>query len=210
MNTVILRKEMGEGFNRSVYPEAQKIIYREFNKDKKQLLRSFKEAGPSEELAKLSEMGGEEMSEYRSRYVERGNLFAFFGFENGENPVEKVSDMLRDFTEIAHLSKGSINQQGVYVIKGRVEMPTLEDINTDNQLPWIDRGWIDGLTNGLRGLPNFLFADYSDNENSLSKAGLQAKRNGEAVNTGRGEFRPYEGKYLFEFIQDFKEKVRGQ
>jgi len=199
--------------NRSLYPQAQRIIEREFNVAKKKLIESFENAPPSLALTEVAEMDRSERGENEDGFVEKGNLYTFLGFEDDRNPVQEVSDVLAYGIELESLSMGAINRKGIYVITGKVSIPTLGEINEQSQLPWITRGWIDALTNGIRGLPNFLFGDFSDKAYSLSGGGLEAKTRGKnggrLVNTGRGEFKPYSGKYLYYFIEKFKDKLRG-
>ena len=207
VNIVNLRKEMENGLNRSVYPKAQAIVERDFNKAKRQLLKSFEEAKPSEALSKAAEMDRESRSEFEDGFVEKGNLYAFMGMEDDRNPVEEVKELLEDHIQLDSLSRGSVNNQGIYVITGKVSVITLDEINNNSKLSWgAGRGWIDALTHGLRGLPNFLFGNFNEKSNSRSGAGLQAK---ETIKTGRGAFKPFEGNYLFEFLERFKNKMRG-
>jgi hypothetical protein len=210
VNIINLRREMENGMNRSLSAQAHKIIEKEFLQAKKSLIRSFEKSPPSLALSNQVEDRLEE-----DQFVEKGNLYTFMGFEDGRDPVEEVSDILQE-AEIEHLSLGSINRNGVYVITGKVVVPTLAYINEQSQLDWITRGWVDSLTHGLRGLPNFLFGDFSEYEKSRSQGGLEAKtkkgkggQGGHLIDTGRGEFKPFKGEYLFEFLQAFKAKLKG-
>jgi hypothetical protein len=56
INIVNLRREMAEGLNRSVYPEAQRRIENYFNRSKKELIKSFENAAPSQELQHSAEL----------------------------------------------------------------------------------------------------------------------------------------------------------
>lgn len=215
VNITNLRKEMTAGLDRSVYPKAHAIIHKEFNKDKNQLIRSFEKAKPSQAIDKVAKMDEEERGAKGSEdgFVENGNLYTFLGINDDRNPVEEVKEILTDGVKLTNLTKGGINSKGVYVITGKVETPTLDEINSLSALPWgTKRGWIDAITNGLRGLPNFLFGIFADDKyKSRSKGGLQAKnrKTGNPIRTGRGEFQPFEGNYLFEFLENFKQKIRG-
>lgn len=206
VNIVNLRREMAEGMNRSVYPLAQKRVEQYFDRSKRELIKSFETAKPSVELTKVAEMDRSKRSEYKDGLVENGNLYSFLGFDGDRNPVEEVKKVLEDGVQLKSLTKGSVNQQGVYVITGKVEVPALMEINERSQLSWITRGWVDAVTNGLRGLPNFLLARTSKLKAiSRSGGGVQVKNN-----TGRNEFSPYRGNYLFEFFQRFRNKIMGR
>jgi len=211
VNIVNLRREMGEGLNRSMAPRLQKMITREVEVAKNQLIRSFESAPPSVSLESASNMDRAERGEFQDGLVPNGNLYAFFGIEDDRNPVEEVREILQDNVRIVSLTQGGVNQRGEYVITGKVQIPQIQEINNISKLPWgTQRGWIDALVNGLRGLPNFLFRDFSDKAYSLSGGGIEAKdKTGKLINTGRGEFKPYKGNYLFEFIEIFKRKIRG-
>jgi hypothetical protein len=211
VNIVNLRKEMGEGLNRSMAPRLQKRVMKNVETAKNQLIHSFESAGPSLSLEATAEMDRAARGEYQDGFVTKGNLYTFFGFEDDRNPVEEVREILRDNVRIVSLTQGGVNQRGEYVITGKVQIPQIQEINNISKLPWgTQRGWIDALTNGLRGLPNFLFGDFSDKGYSLSGGGIEAKdKTGKLINTGRGEFKPFKGNYLFEFIERFKRKIRG-
>ena len=212
INMVNLRREMGEGLNRSLYPRAQAEVRTYFNQSKKQLIRSFEESEPCKELAETAEMSRDERSTKESKIVPYGNLYAFMGFENDRNPVEEVTEILKNEIELVSVSRGSVNKNGVYVLTGKVSMPTMEAINQSSSVGFSNRGWIDSLTNGLRGLPNFLFRDFSDKGYSKSGAGIEAKdkKTGKLIDFGRGEFEPYKKNFLSEFMQKFKLKIRGR
>jgi hypothetical protein len=212
VNIVNLRRELGEGLNRSMAPRLQKRIMREVEVAKNQLIRSFESAPPSVSLETAANMDRAERGDFRDGFVENGNLYAFLGINDDRNPVEEVRGILEQNVKIVSLTQGSVNQKGEYVITGKVQVPQIQEINNVSKLPWgTKRGWIDAVVNGLRGLPNFLIGDFSNKSYSLSGGGIEAKdKTGKLINTGRGEFQPYRGNYLFEFIERFKRKIRGQ
>lgn len=202
---------MGEGLNRSLYPRAQAEVRTYFNQSKKQLIRSFEESEPCKELAETAEMSRDERSTKESKIVPYGNLYAFMGFEDDRNPVEEVTEILKNEIELVSISRGSVNKDGVYVLTGKVSMPTLESINQSSSVGFSNRGWIDALVNGLRGFPSFLFKDFSDKGYSESGAGIEAKdKTGKLIDFGHGEFKPYGKNFLSEFMQKFKLKIRGR
>ena len=204
VNITNLRRELGPQVDQVVYPKIRAQIESQFQTAKNQLIKSFEEAGPSKELDALANTDREGRSEYVSQYTQgHGNLYALLGFTDDRNPIEEVKAYLEQGVQIRSITRGGFNQNGDYVVTGKIETPTVKEINEESQLDWVSRGWIDALTNGFRGLPNFLFGMFADKTYSRSGAGIEVK------NRVRSEgFKPFSGNYLSEFLERFKTKIR--
>ena len=205
INLTNLRRELDPQINKIVYPKIRARIEREFETSKDQLVRSFVNAGPSKELDELANTDRESRVDYVSPYTQgHGNLYAFLGFANDRNPTEEVKDYLEQNVRLKSITHGAFNRDGNYVVTGKVEVPTLKEINASSTLDWSSRGWIDALVNGVRGMPEFLFGMFADNPKSLSGAGIELKK----TRVRSDSFKPYNGNYLSQFLERFKVKIR--
>ena len=74
------------------------------------------------------------------------NLFAFIGFEDGDDPIAPIVNIFQsiDITFAGEIPMGN---------KFTINMPTSEDIFTVTPMPWASgRSWAQGIEKGISGL----------------------------------------------------------
>lgn len=109
------------------------------------------------------------------------NLFAFIGFNSGEQPISPILKMLEG-TQIIY--KQEIKQRGIGV-EFEVSFPTAEDIFMVTPLPWASgRSWAEGIERGLSGLGYLL-------RKSDGRSGAAIQSRVKRVRSGRFQNRPY-------------------
>ena len=109
------------------------------------------------------------------------NLFAFIGFNSGEQPISPILNMLEG-TQIIY--KQEIKQRGIGV-EFEVSLPTAEDIFMVTPLPWASgRSWAEGIERGLSGLGYLL-------RKSDGRSGAAIQSRVKRVRSGRFQNRPY-------------------
>ena len=109
------------------------------------------------------------------------NLFAFIGFNSGEQPIPPILNMLEG-TQIIY--KQEIKQRGIGV-EFEVSLPTAEDIFMVTPLPWASgRSWAEGIERGLSGLGYLL-------RKSEGRSGAAIQSRVKRVRSGRFQNRPY-------------------
>jgi hypothetical protein len=109
------------------------------------------------------------------------NLFAFIGFNSGEQPISPILNMLEG-TQIIY--KQEIKQRGIGV-EFEVSLPTAEDIFMVTPLPWASgRSWAEGIERGLSGLGYLL-------RKSEGRSGAAIQSRVKRVRSGRFQNRPY-------------------
>lgn len=109
------------------------------------------------------------------------NLFAFIGFNSGEQPISPILKMLEG-TQIIY--KQEIRQRGIGV-EFEVSLPTAEDIFMVTPLPWASgRSWAEGIERGLSGLGYLL-------RKSDGRSGAAIQSRVKKVRSGRFQNRPY-------------------
>ena len=109
------------------------------------------------------------------------NLFAFIGFNSGEQPVSPILQLLEG-TQIIY--KQEIRQRGIGV-EFEVSLPTAEDIFMVTPLPWASgRSWAEGIERGLSGLGYLL-------RKSDGRSGAAIQSRVKKVRSGRFQNRPY-------------------
>lgn len=78
--------------------------------------------------------------------VPDGNLFTFIGFEEEQNPIEPILELLNSIT-IA-------NDKDLIIFK----FPSLDDFWEATPMPWQEgRSWAKGIESGISGLNYYLF-----------------------------------------------------
>ncbi len=109
------------------------------------------------------------------------NLFAFIGFNSGEQPISPILQLLEG-TQIIY--KQEIRQRGIGV-EFEVSLPTAEDIFMVTPLPWASgRSWAEGIERGLSGLGYLL-------RKSEGRSGAAIQSRVKRVRSGRFQNRPY-------------------
>jgi hypothetical protein len=125
-----------------------------------------------------------------------GNLFSFIGFEAGENPTDK----LRNLLEVATQFRQTIYRQGVWYFK--ISLPDKGAIENVTQMPW-EKGnsWAYGVETFISGLSNYMYKKWSG---SRSGMGFQLPyENWEDI---AFTSRPY----ISEILNNFRERVNNR
>jgi|TARA_R110002020_G_scaffold70186_1_gene182180 hypothetical protein len=123
------------------------------------------------------------------------NLFAFIGFDSGEQPI---SPILQSLENIQLTYKQEIRKRGIGV-EFEVSLPTAQDIFAITPLPWATgRSWAEGIERGLSGLGYLLRKD-----GGRSGAAVQSRVN--KVRGGRFQNRPYISALIRKYRKKFEE-----
>lgn len=104
------------------------------------------------------------------------NLYAFIGFDDGDNPVQPILDILEDIKITKDI------EQTTYGVgrKYDISMPTAKDIFSATPMPWATgRSWARGIETGISGL-GYLLRKSSQN----SRSGVAIQSNNK-VRSGR-------------------------
>ena len=100
------------------------------------------------------------------------NLYAFIGFDDGDNPVQPILDILEDIKITKDI------EQTTYGVgrKYDISMPTAKDIFSATPMPWATgRSWARGIETGISGL-GYLLRKSSQN----SRSGVAIQSNNKA------------------------------
>ena len=123
------------------------------------------------------------------------NLFAFIGFDSGEQPI---SPILQSLENIQLTYKQEIRKRGIGV-EFEVSLPTAQDIFAITPLPWATgRSWAEGIERGLSGLGYLLRKD-----GGRSSAAVQSRVN--KVRGGRFQNRPYISALIRKYRKKFED-----
>lgn len=104
------------------------------------------------------------------------NLYAFIGFDDGDDPVQPILDILEDIKITKDI------EQTTYGVgrKYDISMPTAKDIFSATPMPWATgRSWARGIETGISGL-GYLLRKSSQN----SRSGVAIQSNNK-VRSGR-------------------------
>lgn len=185
INNKQLRQLVQKAANKEVRRVATPIIREKIKLANRQLLENFLKHKITQEIK-----AGPEAQNTSFTLGGYGNLFSFIGFEQGDDPISKVVNVLKNSITLDELQIG-----GDVALEIRITMPTKEDFDSISELdlPWASgRSWISAIEEGLSGLGQYLFDEDGFNV-SRSDTGIQLKRT-----IRRGEFRPQ--KYISEIL----------
>lgn len=192
VNIDVFRKKISEskGLENLAYGTA----LRKFNSARPQLIGEFQNHPVTVEL----ENGP--TSENISGTLSEGNLFSFIGFNQGENPLEKLYDLIFKINIKRTPEKTIVGNRLKYSFE--VELPKEEDIKRATPMPdWSTGSWAEKVEKGISGFEYYLYGFGSKFRNSRSGTGLQIKnklRSGKFKGIG----------YLSQIFKSFAEKLR--
>ena len=123
------------------------------------------------------------------------NLFAFIGFEAGQDPIKPILEIL---TNIDYTDSGPTTKE-----IGRsfsVNIPEPQDIFLVTPMPWATgRSWAQGIETGISGIGYLL---NKSNRSSRSGVAIQADRK---VRSGRFNNAPYISSLIRKYKKKFEE-----
>jgi len=164
--------------------QAPKALRRDFEKDINKKFKDLKNEMIKEFLTDpvtIELLEGAGASNISGTLGGISNLFAFIGFNSGEQPISPILNMLEG-TQIIY--KQEIRQRGIGV-EFEVSLPTAEDIFMVTPLPWASgRSWAEGIERGLSGLGYLL-------RKSEGRSGAAIQSRVKRVRSGRFQNRPY-------------------
>jgi hypothetical protein len=167
----------------------KQVAQKEFKKIKAEMMTEFLGNPVTQEI-----MGGPQAPNISGTLGGVSNLFAFIGFDAGENPIAPILTLLEN-TTLEYKQEVAAKNIGVSF---NVTLPTAEDIFAITPLPWATgRSWAQGIERGLSGLGYLLRKNKG-----RSGAAIQSRvkvRGGKFHNT------PYISAFLKKYRKRFEE-----
>tara|TARA_R100001443_G_scaffold8455_5_gene17800 strand:+ start:158 stop:739 length:582 start_codon:yes stop_codon:yes gene_type:complete len=123
------------------------------------------------------------------------NLFAFIGFNEGEDPIAPILLIL----ENVDMQYNRELRRGKPGVMFKVNLPTAEDIFAVTPLPWATgRSWAEGIERGLSGLGYLL-------RKNKGRSGAAVQSRVRKVRGGKFRNSPYISSLLKKYRQRFKD-----
>ena len=179
----------------SIAPKVKAVVLASVKKNvetaKEKMLQSFDNHKVTKEIE-----DGESTNNSSRLLYGYGNLFSFIGFNQGDEPIELVRNILKQHTklryETARYSK--FIGKGIIQFGFLVETPNLDELYSKTEYPdpkTRSGSWLEGLESGLYGLQSYLYNDDGSFEeyNSRSTTGLQAKNGQKIIIVRKGDAR---------------------
>ena len=175
---------------KAVRRDFEKEVRKEFKKIKDEMLKEFLTDSVTLEI--LEGAGATNISGTLGGV---SNLFAFIGFDSGEQPITPILQLLEG-TQITY--KQEIRKREIGV-EFDVSLPTAQDIFAVTPLPWASgRSWSEGIERGLSGLGYLL-----RKSGGRSGAAVQSRVN--KVRSGRFQNRPYISALIKKYRKRFED-----
>jgi hypothetical protein len=135
-----LKRQAPKALRRDLEKEAK----RKFKRIKAEMIREFLAHPVTQEI-----MGGPTASNISGTLGGVTNLFAFIGFDAGEQPITPILEGLQTVNIVYNKE---YKEKGIGV-SFNVFLPTAEDIFAITPLPWATgRSWAEGIERGISGL----------------------------------------------------------
>ncbi len=178
-------KKLVKDTPRLVLPQSRKVIKSSFLKKKSQMIADFLNHPVTQEIK-----GGIGATNISGTLGGVTNLFSFIGFEQGDDPITPIVEMLQSTT----IDLG--RTQGKKIIFS-VKMPEAKDIFLVTPLPYMNgRSWAQSIETGLSGLGFYL---KKSSDVSRSGLGIQSKNKVRSV-------RFQNTKYISAFIKYYQKE----
>ena len=176
---------------KAVRKDFEREIRDKFKKIKQEMIKEFLSDPVTMEI-----MAGPSSTNISGTLGGISNLFAFIGFDQGDQPIAPILNSLESVDIIYNKELNKTNQIGVSF---NVFLPTAEEIFAITPLPWATgRSWAQGIERGLSGL-GFLLRK----EGGRSGAAVQSRVN--KVRGGRFQNRPYISSFINKYKKRFEE-----
>jgi len=168
----------------------KKEIDKKFKRIKNEMIKEFLQLPVTQEL--MQGPDGANISGTLNGVI---NLFAFIGFDRGDQPILPIIDALEN-TSIQFNKE--LKQAGNIGISYNVNLPTSEQIFALTPMPWaVGRSWAKGIETGISGLGYLL----RKNSRGRSGSAIQSRvkvRGGKFKNTA----------YISAFINKYRKKFQ--
>lgn len=169
------RKDSAKALKAQFY----KSIQDEFNTIKEQMIRDFLSLPVTQEI-----MAGPSSSNTSGTLSGKGNLFGFIGFEQSDNPIEPILDLLESSFIV-------IREGSDYLVT--ITIPSAASIFGATPMPWATgRSWAKGIESGISGLGFYVNKSGA----GRSTAGFQLSKKSQGGNFKRVQ-------YVSAFIQKY-------
>jgi hypothetical protein len=156
-----VQQALNRQVGKAVRIDFEKKVKQDFAAIKNQLINEFLNHPVTKEIK-----GGPTTSNISNTLNGVSNLFAFIGFEDGDDPISPILNILQsiEVTFVGEIPMGC---------KFSVNMPTAQDIFAVTPMPWASgRSWAQGIEKGISGLGYLL------------KRKSFKSRSGEAIQSG--------------------------
>ena len=178
--------------------QAPKLLRRDFEKETRKQFKKLKNEMIKDFLTDsvtLELLEGAGAANISGTLGGISNLFAFIGFDSGEQPISPILQLLQG-TQITY--KQQIKQKDIG-IEFEVSLPTAQDIFAITPLPWASgRSWSEGIERGLSGLGYLLRKNKG-----RSGAAIQSRVN--KVRGGKFQNRPYISALIKKYKKRFED-----
>ena len=181
-----LKRQAPKALRRSFEKEAK----RRFKEINAEMIKEFLSTPVTQEI-----MGGPSAPNISGTLGGATNLFAFIGFNAGEQPVGPILNLLE---EVNITYNKEYKEKGIGV-SFHVFLPTAEDIFAITPLPWATgRSWAEGIERGISGLGYLL-------RKSGGRSGVAVQSRVSKVRGGRFQNTPYISSFIKRYKKRFEE-----
>ena len=168
----------------------QTQVTKAFQKVKREMLLEFMNHPVTREI-----LGGPDASNESGTLNGYGNLFSFIGFNEGDDPIEAILDLLNN----SEIHSSNTSNSGIMFT---ISIPSKQAIFAATPLPWASgRSWSEAIERGLSGLGYYLNRENLNNSNSGT--GIQVK----SVLRRGAKYKPV--KYISSLINEYTKKFKN-
>jgi len=114
-----------------------------------------------------------------------GNIFSFFGFNEGDDPANKVYELLKSFTVKKRQQPPKAKGKKSITFTYPTSVPAYDELEDQTRLPWVNRSWLTAVSAGLSGFGYYVSSLKKRKKGSRSGYGVQSKNKFRA-----GKFNP--------------------
>lgn len=196
-----------KNFQMTVERQAQRVmqqkvnarLVKEFEKDKKILLKEFDKHDVTKELSKE-----EPERVTKSKFLDYGNLFSLIGAEEGTDIPGIIREVLEENIRVKRKAYFVKSRGDRYTFAVSCQYPDDKEVNNATKiLEWTTRGVVDLIENGTPGFSRYLFSLVRGFKNSRSGTAIQLKKR--VLREGSFGGTPYVSNMLKRFAKGIRE-----
>ncbi len=207
LNQRLLRLAVANQAGTKLIREVRPFVELDFDSKKEQMMEAFEQHPVTQEL----EEGPTAFSRFESLRNAGGNLFSMLGFFESQSPAQAVREVLDENTVLGSTKKGVLKGKKL-IFSTPVKFPTVEEVdkkvaeNENGKLDWTNRPFTDLISQGISGLPNYLFDLTKDWSYPPSRSGTAIQTKGKPLRGGSVGKIPY----VSDILGVFKRLLSGK
>jgi hypothetical protein len=105
-----------------------------------------------------------------------GNIFSFFGFNAGDDPANKIYELLQSFRVKNRQKPAKARGKKSIIFSYPTTAPSYRELEAQTPLPWENKSWLTAVSAGLSGFGHYVSSLKKRKRGSRSEYAVQSTK----------------------------------